>query len=360
MSATAVAHDYLLVMRGAERTFHAISECFDEASIYTLLYDEPGTERRFAGRTMHTSPLQRLPIKQRGFRRLLPVLPMAARTLDARDHDVVVSSSSAFAHGLRVRPDAVHVCYCYTPFRYAWHERERALEEAPAPLRRGLDVTLDAVKRWDLKASSRVTHYIAISELSRRRIKEAYGRDAPIIHPPVELDRFSIGQPEDYLLVVCELVSHKRVDVALEAARLARMPIKVAGGGPEAERLQAVYGGSAEFVGRVSDEELAALYEGAAALVVPNVEEFGIAAVEAQACGRPVIGANAGGLQETVIHGTTGILVDDATPEGFAAAIAAADFGAFDPHVIRENAQRFSKPAFQRRLRAEVERAAGG
>jgi glycosyltransferase involved in cell wall biosynthesis len=360
VSAVALAHDYLLVSRGAERSFHAIADCWPEAPIYTLLYDEDGTDRRFSGRIVRTSPLQRLGVRQRRFRMLLPLMPLAVRSLDMRAYDVVVSSSSAFAHGVRCRDDAVHVCYCYTPFRYAWHERANALAEVPRPARPALDATLDAVQRWDRRAARRVTHYIAISEISRARIRETYGRDATVVYPPVELDRFSIGSPGEYLLVVCQLVPHKRVEVALEAARLAGVPIKVAGTGPDEQRLRSRFGQSAEFLGQVSDGDLVELYQGARAVVVPNVEEFGIAAVEAQACGRPVIAADAGGAQETVRHGETGILVADASAEGFAAAIRDTKVGGFDPQAIRANAERFSREAFQERFKAEVERLAAG
>jgi len=156
-----LVHDYLLVMRGGERTFAAIADCWPDASIYTLLYDDEGTDRRFHDRRVNTSYLQRLGIRQKGFRRLLPLFPHAAGHLPVQDHDLVVSSSSAFAHGVRPRPGAAHICYCHSPFRYAWHERDRALEEAPAfarPLLRGV---LSRVRSWDLDASQRVTHYVA-------------------------------------------------------------------------------------------------------------------------------------------------------------------------------------------------------
>jgi glycosyltransferase involved in cell wall biosynthesis len=351
-----LVHDYLLVMRGAERSFAAIAECWREAPIYTLLHDPRALEGRFAGRQVHTSALQRLGVGQAGFRRLLPLYPLAMSRLDARAHDVVISSSSAFAHGVRTRTEAQHICYCYTPFRYAWHEREKALAEIPRALRPLLARTLREVRRWDRAAARRVKGYIAISKLSQQRIGDCYGREAPIVHPPVDVERFSIGEPEPWLLTVSELVAHKRVDIALEAARRIGAPIKVVGAGPEYESLRRRYAGSAQFLGRVDDATLAGLYQRARAVVVPGIEEFGIAAVEAQAAGRPVVATDGGGARETVLDGSTGVLVASATPEDFAEALRHTDFESFSPTHIRDHAMRFSVASFKRRFRRQVER----
>ena len=357
--AVTLAHDYLLVMRGAERTFAAMAELYTQAPIFTLLYDEAGTGHRFAGRAITTSPLQRLGVGQRGFRRLLPLYPIAVEHLKPAPCEVVLSSSSAFAHGIRVPDGAVHVCYCHAPFRYAWYEEARALAETPAPLRPLLRAQLRRMRRWDLAASRRVDAYIANSQLTRERIRRYYGRDAPIIHPPVETHRFTPGDPGDRLLVVSELVRHKRVHIALEAARRARVPIRIVGSGPEHAALSQAFP-EADFVGRAGDEQLAGLYASARAVVVPSMEEFGITAVEAQAAGRPVIAAAAGGALETVIDGETGRLarLDDA--DSFAHAIEGLDGLGFDPARAVANAERFSVAEFQRRLARCVEEAAAG
>ncbi len=348
-----LAHDYLLVMRGAERTFAAIAGLYSDAPIFTLLYDEAGTNERFAGRLITTSPLQRLGVGQSSFRRLLPLYPLAVERLRPSACDVVLTSSSAFAHGVRVPDGAVHVCYCYTPFRYAWYEQQRALSETPAPLRPLLAHQLGRIRRWDLRASQRVDAYIAISELSRERIKRYYDREAVVIHPPVETQRFRVGVPGDAFLVVSEIVRHKRVHVALEAARRARVPIQIVGSGPDHVTLSEAYP-EAEFLGRASDEELVDLYAGARAVVVPSMEEFGITAVEAQAAGRPVIAAAAGGALETVIDGQTGRLVTLDDVDSFAQAMCDLDVPAYDPALAQANAERFSVASFQRRLAEHV------
>jgi glycosyltransferase involved in cell wall biosynthesis len=352
----ALAHDYLLVMRGAERTFAAIADLYADAPIYTLLHDADATKQRFAGRSITTSWLQRLGASQATFRRRLPLYPHAIGRLELADADVVVSSSSAFAHGVRVPEGAVHVCYCYTPFRYAWDEQGFAFSELSPLLRPLLRRLLYTIRLWDRAASERVDAYIAISGLSRERIKRCYGREAPVIHPPVETDRFAPGQPGDSLLIVSELVRHKRVHVALEAARRARAPIRVVGSGPDHAALAEAYP-EAEFLGRAHDEDLAELYAGARAVVMPSVEEFGIVAVEAQAAGRPVIAAAAGGALETVLDGHTGRLarVDDV--DEFAAAIEHIEKLDFDPAQAVQNAAHFSVASFQRRLAEQVELA---
>jgi glycosyltransferase involved in cell wall biosynthesis len=354
-----LVHDYLLVMRGAERTFATMAECWPDSDIHALLYDSDGTRGAFADRWVQTSYLQRLNLCQSTFRRALPLFPRAAESLRVCDADVVVSSSSAFAHGIRPRADATHICYCHSPFRYVWHERARALSEAPPLLRPYLGRTLDHIRDWDLRASARVTQYIANSEATRIRIGEFYGRDSVVIHPPVETERFSTGEHEDFLLMVTETVRHKRIDVALEAARRAGKVIKVVGTGPDLEALRQRFGGCAEFLGRVSDAELAGLYARAAAFVMANVEEFGIAAVEAQAAGRPVVAVAAGGALETVVDGETGVLVPEGDIAAMAEALRFVDFDRFSPVAIQKNAERFSVSTFKERLTTEVARITG-
>jgi glycosyltransferase involved in cell wall biosynthesis len=351
-----LVHDYLLVMRGAERTFAAIADMYSQAPVFTLLYDEQGTNGRFAGHPVITSPLQRLGARQSNFRRLLPLYPSAVGRLRLPPSELVLSSSSAFAHGVQAPAGAVHLCYCYTPFRYAWYEHQRALGETPQLLRPLLRSQLRRIRRWDLAASHRVDAYFAISELSRERIKRYYGREATIIYPPVETHRFTPGDPGDALLMVSELVGHKRLRIALEAARRAHAPIRVVGSGPDHTALSHGYP-EAEFLGRASDADLAELYASARAIIVPSMEEFGITAVEAQAAGRPVIAAAAGGALETVLDGKTGLLATLDDIDSFQRAIEHIDEVPFDPADAVRNAGRFSVEAFQCRLSEEVTNA---
>jgi len=358
-----LVHDYLLTMRGAERTFLAMAECWPEAPIYTTLYSETGTERRFAGRSVRTSFVQRLGLNQRNFRRALPLYPFAVKGLDLTGSDLIVSSSSAFAHGVVCPPGSVHVCYCHNPFRYAWHASDVTLAELPALARPVLRPGLAAVRRWDRRAARRVTHYVANSAIVRDRLRRYYGREAAaIVHPPVDVDRFRVGDPGDYFLTVTQLVRHKCAEVAIDAAGRAGVRLKVVGGGPELASLRARAPHGVELLGRVSDEALVELYAGARALLLPGVEEFGIAAVEAQAAGLPVIAVGRGGVCETVLDGVTGILLEDDGADAFARVIRQGAFDNFDARIIRRHALDFSPEKFRSRLRTEVDRlyALGG
>jgi glycosyltransferase involved in cell wall biosynthesis len=353
-----LVHDYLLVMRGAERCFAAMCDLWPGAPIATLMYDPDLVASRLGGREVRSSLLQRLGPRQSTFRALLPLLPSAAERLDVSGHDIVVSSSSAFAHGVRPDPDAIHVCYCYTPLRYAWYEQEVALAQVPRVLRPAVSRTLARIRRWDRRAATRgTTRYVAISRLSQERIARYWGVESSIVYPPVELDRFAPGVPEDFVLIVCELVSHKRVDIALEATRRAGVAVKVVGGGRDEARLRALHGDHAEFLGRLGDQDLAALYPRARALVMPNIEEFGIVAVEAQASGRPVVAAAGGGALETVIDGETGVLVPPGDVDALAAVLSDERLTRFDPARAVANAQRFSVETFGVKIRAEVDAA---
>lgn len=354
----ALVHDYLLVLRGAERTFATMADIWPEEPVYTLLYDPEGTEGRFARHPVTASALQRTGVRQSSFRKLLPLFPLAVERLPLGDASVVVSSSSAFAHGVRPPAGAVHVCYCHSPFRYAWFERKRAMAEVSPAIRPALGGVLAAVRRWDLRASQRVTRYVANSRHTQRRIKAIYGRESTIIHPPVEVDRFRSDEPDDYFLAVTELVPHKRIELAAEAASEAGQRLKVVGGGPELGRLRDKFRKRVEFLGRVEDQELVDLYARARALVLPNVEEFGIAAVEAQAAGRPVIAAAAGGALETVQDGVTGQLVPPDDGTALKRTLRSFDSDEFDPGTIREHAQNFSAESFRERFSREVDHAA--
>jgi glycosyltransferase involved in cell wall biosynthesis len=223
-------------------------------------------------------------------------------------------------------------------------------------LRPSLRRLLARMRRWDVAASERVDVYIANAQLTRERIQLYYGRDAAVVHPPVDTERFTPGEPGDALLVVSEIVRHKRLQVALEAARRARAPIRVVGSGPDYAALRAAYP-QAEFLGRVSDEELAGLYASARAVVVPSMEEFGITAVEAQAAGRPVIAAAAGGALETVLDGCTGLLATVDDVDSFQRAIEAVDDLDCDPAQAVRNAERFSIASFREAISAQVSAA---
>jgi glycosyltransferase involved in cell wall biosynthesis len=245
---------------------------------------------------------------------------------------------------------AVHVSYCHNPFRYAWNERHRTLAERNNPMSRAaLSRLFRRWREWDWIAAQRVDRYVTNSRTTQARIKAYFGRDSRIIYPPVETDRFEPQPIGDHYLVLSELVSHKQIDVAIETFNRLRLPLIVIGSGPDWRRLRRLAGPTIRFVGRVRDGEAARLLASCRALVVTTGEEFGIAAVEAQAAGRPVVAVDAGGVRETVVDGRTGVLVPPGDRDALVRALRG-DFGRFDGAEIRRHAQRFSREAFQERL----------
>jgi glycosyltransferase involved in cell wall biosynthesis len=354
-ASVALVHDFLLDLRGAERVFSALCDMYPEADLFTAVYDERGTEGRFAHRTVNTSFLQRLRPTARTFRALLPLYPYAMEALDLRGYDLVISSSSAWAHGVLVDPEAVHVCYCHNPFRYAWNAREETLRRHSPIVRAGLGVVFQRWRQWDWIAAQRVDRYMANSNTTARRVRRCFQREAQVVHPPVELDRFRpVEAPGDEYVVLSELVPHKRIDLAIEAFNRLGRRLLVVGDGPDWRRLRRLAGPTVRFAGRVSDQTAAELLAGAPALVITATEEFGIAAVEAQAAGRPVIALHEGGVRETVLEGETGVFYEEPTSEALAQAVSRFDPASFDPVVCRANAERFDVGHFRHGLRAVV------
>jgi glycosyltransferase involved in cell wall biosynthesis len=351
----ALVHDFLLDLRGAERVFAAICDAWPEADVFTAVYDEQGTEGRFAARSPRTSFLQRVRPSARTFRGLLPLYPYAIESLDLRGYDLVISSSSAWAHGVLPDPGAVHVCYCHNPFRYAWSEREATLAARRAPVRLPLELVLARWRQWDWIAAQRVDRYVANSALTASRVRRYFGREAEVIHPPVELERFAPGAVGRHYLVVAELMAHKRIDVAVRAFNRLRRPLVVVGDGPEMRRLRRLAGPTVAFTGRLPDPGVAALMRSAQALVVTAAEEFGIAAVESLASGRPVIALGSGGVLEIVREGETGAYYHNSDAESLAAAVEAFDPSGVDPAACMATAEQFGTDRFQAALRAIVD-----
>lgn len=351
----ALVHDFLLDVRGAERVFAVICDLFPQADVYTAVYDPVGTEGRFAHRAVRTSFLQRLRPTTRTFRALLPLYPLAMESLDLRGYDLVLSSSSAWAHGVLVDEHAIHVCYCHNPFRYAWNARDETLRERNPALAALLRVVFWRWRQWDWIAAQRVDRYIANSETTRRRIARYFSRESSVLFPPVECSRFDPTLPagEEYV-VLSELMPHKRIDVAVRAFTELGLPLTVIGKGPDLKRLRRLAGPTIRFTGRVADAEVARIVQRARALVVTATEEFGIAAVEAQAAGRPVIALRDGGLRETIIEGETGVFYESPDPEELARVVRAFDATAIDPDACRTNAMRFDRSRFEAGLRREL------
>jgi glycosyltransferase involved in cell wall biosynthesis len=353
----ALVHDFLIGVRGAERVFFEICDLYPDADVFSPIYDEQGTEGRLAGRNVHSSFLQRVRPGKRTFRGLLPLYPAAIRSFDLSGYDLVISSSSAWAHAARRGDDATHVCYCHNPFRYAWNERDRTLAERRDPATRALlGAFLSRWRDWDRAAARRVDRYVTNSRTTQLRIDDCFGVDSTVVYPPVDTHRFVPGEARSHYVLLSALMSHKRIDLAVEAFNRLGLPLVVVGDGPDEGRLRALAGPTVHFAGRVDDERAAQLLASARAVVVTSVEEFGIAAVEAQAAGRPVIAAGAGGALETVVEGVTGTLWDGDADE-LAAAVADFDALAIDPAACVENARRFDTAIFREAFPREVDAA---
>jgi glycosyltransferase involved in cell wall biosynthesis len=350
----ALVHDFLVSLRGADRVFLEMCDLWPEADVFTPVYDEDGTEGRLAGRNVHTSFLQRLRPRARTFRALLPLYPAAIESFDLFGYDLVVSSSSAWAHAVICDEATVHLCYCHNPFRYAWNERHRTLAEQRDPVTRAaLRGFFRRWREWDWIAAQRVDRYFTNSRVTQSRIASYFGRDSRVVHPPVAIERFRPGPVGDHYLVLSELVSHKRIDVAVSAFNRLGLPLVIAGDGPDRRRLRRMAGPNVRFAGRVSDPQAERMMSSCRALVVTGMEEFGIAAVEAQAAGRPVIARAAGGVLETVSAGETGCFWDGGAAE-LAEAVAAFDTASVDPDRCVENARRFDAAVFRERFPREV------
>ena len=352
----ALIHDFLLDLRGAERVFLALCELYPDAPIYTPVYNEDGTEGRFADRDVHTSFLQKLRPTARTFRGLLPFYPSAVESFDLSGYDLIVSSSSAWAHAVICDESAVHVSYCHNPFRYVWNDRDATLAQRDPVTRTALRMLFRRWRQWDWIAAQRVNRYLTNSRTTQARIRAYFGRESTVVHPPVETSRFQPGQVGDNYLVLSELMPHKRIDVAVQAFNRLRLPLVVAGDGPAMHKLRRLAGPTITFTGRVSDEEAARLLGSSRALVVTGMEEFGIAAVESQAAGRPAIAPSRGGALETVRDGVTGRLWDGGVDE-LIEAVQGFDTEAVDSDACVENALRFDRSVFHKAFPREVERA---
>ncbi|HTK29233.1 MAG TPA: glycosyltransferase [Vicinamibacterales bacterium] len=358
MTRIALVHDWLTGMRGGERVLEVLCERFPEAELFTLVHVRGTVSPAIERLRIHTSALQWLPGVRRYYRECLPLFPTLIEQFDFDPFDVVVSSSHCVAKSV-VRPGrARHLCYCHTPMRYAWDQFEAyfgagRIGRVPSAIMRRVMARL---ARWDRDTAGRVDRYVTNSQYVAGRIGRYYNREATVVYAPVDTDFFqpAATRPEPFALVVSALVPYKRLETAIEACERARVPLKIAGDGPERASLERFAAGRAEFLGRVPDETVRDLYQRAAVVLLPGEEDFGIVPIEAQACGRPVVAFARGGALESVVDGETGVLVADAGAEAFAGGIARAMAASFDPSVIRRHAERFSRSRFGDEMEALV------
>lgn len=348
--AVALAHDWLTGMRGGEKVLEALVELYPHAEIFTLVHLPGRVSPAIERHRIRRSFVQRLPGVSRWYRHFLPLFPLAVEQFDLDRFDLVISVSHCAAKAVVPPGRARHLCYCLTPMRYAWDQFDAYFGPARiGPLgSRIMRIALTRLARWDRATTTRVDRFVAISEHVARRIRRYYNRRATVIYPPVDTSFYHADgtPPESYFLTVSALVPYKRIDVVIEACRQVGASLKIVGDGPERDRLARRAGPDVEFLGVRPAAELRELYRRAAAFVLAGEEDFGIAPVEAQACGRPVVALARGGTAETVIDGVTGILVDEPTPAAFADALARVARLRFEAEAIRQHALRFSRDRF--------------
>ncbi len=363
----AIVHDWLTGMRGGERVLEALLDLWPDAEIFTLLHVPGSVSARIESRPIHTSFVDRIPAARPRYRALLPLFPAAVERFDLRGFDLVVSSSHCVAKGARPPADSPHLSYCHTPMRYVWdlYDDYFGPGRASPPVRWLMPAVARRLRRWDAASADRVDAFVASSEHIRDRIRRCYGRNAVVVHPPVDVGRFRPAPSrDDFYLVVSALVPYKRIDVAVEAFNALGRPLVVVGSGPESGRLRRAAGSGIRFAGWLPDADVAHLLGRCRAFIHPAREDFGIAAVEAQAAGAPVIAFRAGGALETVVGAdadgapdpaATGVFFSPQTPAALAAAVLRFERRSFDPDALRANAERFDTEVFRRRMRRRVE-----
>jgi glycosyltransferase involved in cell wall biosynthesis len=362
----AIVHHWFVTRGGGERVAECIAALFPRAEIFTLLAAPRGIPATFAHRTLHTSILQRVPLAASYHRHMMPLYPLATESLDLRGFDLVISSDSGPIKGVRLDPGAIHICYCHSPMRYLYDGYEAYRANMKGITRTLFTASASRLRRWDIRAATRVTHFIANSRYVAARIERFYHREATVIHPPIDLHR-AVIQPSQSLgqhyLAAGRLVSYKHTEIMIEACRRLNRDLRIAGTGPELPRLRQLAGPSVTFLGELPTPDLWREYSLCRALLFAADEDFGMVPLEAQACGRPVIAFGAGGSLETVRANSpegpaTGLYFPHQIPESLAEAIlrfeAEESREAFNPNETHRWAETFATPIFLHTLRAYI------
>jgi len=354
----ALVHDWLNQRGGAEDVLETLVSLFPDAPLYTSLYRPEVMPDFYQSWDIRTSFIDRLPLARRRQQFYLPLYPRAFESFDFSQYDLVISNKSGFCHGIVTAPSTVHICYCLTPTRYVWNYDQYAEREQIGRLpRMVLPSVISRLRSWDRAAADRVDHFIAISDVVRRRIANIYERESTIIYPPVDTSRFEPStEVEDYYLIVGRLVPYRRLDLLIEAFNRLDRPLVIAGSGRDREILEQKAGPNITFLGYVPDEDLPDLFARCRAFIFPGEEDFGIAPVQAMASGRPVIAHAAGGALDTVTP-ETGMLFAEQSVADIIRAVESFDDEKVDPKLIRTQAEKFDTSVFASQLREFIESA---
>jgi len=355
----AIVCDWLTVYAGAERVIYEMHQLFPNAPIYTSLYRREACPL-FDKADVRESRLRLIPGARRAHRLFFPFMPKTFERMDLSEYDIVISSNHSASKGIITKPGTLHISYCHSPVRYLWdhsHGYRKAFKKF-RPLRWVYRPLIHRIRMWDRVAAERVDSYIANSHYVGNRIKKYYGRESMVIHPPVDLERFSTHKKKDnYYLAVGRLIPYKRFDLIVKACTEMNRSLKVVGTGPETAKLKKMAGPKVEFLGKVSDDELEHLYQRAKALIFPQLEDFGIVPLEAMACGTPVIAYGNGGALETVKNGVGGIHFPEQTVDSLKSAIHKFERRDWSPMKVHNSVKHFGSSRFKSELRHEVESA---
>lgn len=357
----ALIHDWLNGMRGGEKVLEVLCELYPEATLFTLLYEPDKVSPVIQRMNVKPHPvLSRLPMAKSHYRHYLPLFPHFIEQFDLTGYDLVISTSHCVAKGVIIPPEAFHLCYCFTPMRYAWDQYHQYFPTD----KKGISSVLipyfmTHLRNWDQKTADRVDQFVAISENISRKIYKYYRRESSILYPPVDTDLFYPEKCaiEDFYLIVSALVPYKRIDTAIQAFNELNLPLKVVGKGPEMAQLSAKAGSNITFLGWQDDAALRNLYSRCKALIFPGEEDFGIVPLEVMSCGRPVIAYARGGALETVKEGINGVFFYDQTADSLTKAIRnfeKSDFSAKE--TIRESVSSFSRVIFKENFKKMVDR----
>lgn len=350
MKKIAIIHDWLTNMGGAEQVVINFHDLYPEAPTYTTFYSPDNLDDKLKGLNVKTSFLQGKKAVS-DHKKYFPLMPLAFSRMNVKDYDVILSSSSSCAKGVRKRKNATHICYIHTPMRYAYEFKDEYLR-GMNPIKKFLvNILLFFMRIWDKHNSKKVDYFIANSSEIQKRVKNTYNRDSIVINPPVRVNDFTIGKKDsDYYFVVSRLVGYKRFDLAVQACTELNKKLVIIGDGPEKEKLEKMAGPTITFLGRQSDEVVRKYMSECKALLFPGLEDFGIVPVEAQACGRPVICYGKGGVLDTVIDGETGVYFEEQTVESLKKAIKKFEKMKFDKKKLREHSLFFSEENFKERI----------
>lgn len=340
-------------MGGAEKVAEELVRMLPGADLHATVALPDLMPQSLVGRKVGTTWMQHMPLMRRHYPTYFMLYPLAVRSLDLSGYDLVVSSSSGYAKGVRTDRDAIHVCYCHTPMRWAWSfDSYAARGTMGAAKRLLLPPMIGALRKWDKAASCFPDHFVANSRTVAERIERTYGRTAEVIHPPIDVDRFHpSNEQEDYYLVLARLIPYKRLDLAIEACSTLGRRLMVIGDGPDRARLVAKAGPTVTFLNRLSDAEVEHYAARCRALIFPGEEDFGMAPLEIAAAGRPTIAYRAGGAVETIVDGVTGVFFDRQDATSLAKAIQRFERQDWSAEVLRSHAEGFGIDVFQSRFR---------